>query len=334
MKYSMAEDETSTYTVMHGETVLATQEINNDCLIPSAEIVDSCESAGALVTLTNGGVLPVEFIVLKNGTEVAKKSVIMGSPQTLTFPMDEDETATFLVQAEGETMADVTRTFKHDCQMPSLSAAHGCDKGVAMVFSNAGELPVDFTITKGGHPLTEGGAVSVPAEGSVSQTYTLIENETATFVVSAPGLLPVSFTFTQNCQNPVAAIGSACPGPLVVTLTNSGGLLPVDFTVLVNGVSSTVNVPANGKVESPFELVEDAPANVKISAMGMTDTSSTFVRDCADVLGITLTQPAPVPQAVLPRTGSQPVGLALFAGALAVLGLGLRRMTRRSDSAA
>ncbi len=143
---------------------------------------------------------------------------------------------------------------------------------------------------------------------------------------------------------PAATLALSCAdGGVKAVMTNTGGH-SVDFIVKKDDVQvgEPVTVAAGGSKTEIYAMDEDATAEFAVSAPGMTEVVETVTRNCQEpavaVMGIQLTQPDVAPAVVpavlaeLPRTGSQPGGLALFAAALGVLGLGLRRMTRRPDS--
>ena len=111
--YPMTEGETKTFTVKSGDTTVASETLTFDCMNPAATMTQSCVAGGIQVNLTNTGAeLPVEFTVLKNGTQLEKVTVPAGGQLPRTYPMTEDETATFSVSGGGFSASN---TFTFDC---------------------------------------------------------------------------------------------------------------------------------------------------------------------------------------------------------------------------
>ncbi len=160
---------------------------------------------------------------------------------------------------------------------PSAEIAQDCvDSGVDVVLRNTGGTAVTFVVHRDGTPVAEDRSVAVGPGLTVPVSYPLAEGATAGFMVTAPGMGPRTLTMTRNCQNPGATATLDCLSGLVITLTNNGGQSPVDFTVVVNGVSTNVSVPANpdslpnNVVLDDYNIGEDEMVDATVSVLGST----------------------------------------------------------------
>ncbi|MEY2431121.1 MAG: hypothetical protein QOC92_846 [Acidimicrobiaceae bacterium] len=84
-----------------------------DCFKPSAKIENSCAEGGVLVTFTNTGSVPADLKVTKNGSAIDTVTVAVGKSVFRTYPMAEDETATFRVTGTNFDSGD--QQIIHDC---------------------------------------------------------------------------------------------------------------------------------------------------------------------------------------------------------------------------
>jgi hypothetical protein len=281
------------------------------CPRPSGAIGDAnCDGHNVTVTLTNSGNGSVDFTISKNGNPLETVTVQGGQTATRSYPLNEDESTDFAVDAPG--MNTVTKTVKLDCEQPppppnnpppppnnpppppqnppSADASASCvEHGAVVTLTNNGDSPLDFTVSKNG---TQIDTVTVPAHGSTTKTYPLTEDETAEITINAPGLGPISRTVTLDCEhpqppvlpNPKASVADAdCDEQSVtVTLTNEG-LAPVDFGITKNGSPlETVSVAAGQTVTRSYPLTEDEIARIEITAPGLETVTKVVQLDCYD----------------------------------------------------
>jgi LPXTG-motif cell wall-anchored protein len=95
-------------------TLVDHQSFTMDCFKPGATVKNSCvEGGGAVLTFTNTGESLVQLEVKKNGAVIDTVSVATGATETRTYPMAEDETATFRVTGGGFDSGDQQVT--HNC---------------------------------------------------------------------------------------------------------------------------------------------------------------------------------------------------------------------------
>jgi hypothetical protein len=126
----------------------------------------------------------------------------------------------------------VDSDFTMDCFHPAATVQNVCAAGgggATITFTNTGgEVPVDLTVTKNGSSID---TVTVPADGTVTKTYPLNEDETATFRVTGTDFDSGDQTVTHDC-NQVQS--------LVLTPTTTTPQAPVsDETLPRTGAGST-----------------------------------------------------------------------------------------------
>ncbi len=115
--YPVREDATATFTISAPGMHEVSRDVARKCEQPAAEITDSCVDGGAVVGLTNDGASTTTFTIAKNGHTIDTVNVAGHSTARRTYPLAEDETATFTLGSPGG-MADVERTITHDCDQP------------------------------------------------------------------------------------------------------------------------------------------------------------------------------------------------------------------------
>lgn len=127
--------------------------------------------------------------------------------------------------------------------------------------------------------------------------------------------------------------GGATPGPSTFDLVCNHAPLDRTFT-LQPGESTTMEAPAGtacvvtetGGGAGESRLVESPADDAADGRFKVGPAATTTV----EVLGVQLTQPDPA--TTLPRTGTRARDMALSAAGLAVFGIALRRISRRSES--
>ena len=283
--YTLAEHETksivtpaaegSTYdiTVTSGTTLLAEQVITIDCAKPVATVAHDC--TGYTVTLDNtASTVPVTFTVTIDGVStdylVADKAT-----KTLTGPVAEDSSHIIEVANGTEVLAQVA--FTVDCVKPTAIVTQSCAGYDVTLDNTASTLPVEFTVNVNGVDQK----VTVP-QGLVQHvTGTVVEDSTNTITVRGGGKDLASSTFTQNCETftPAASLTHDCTS-YTATLNNTGSNIPVEFTVVVNGVSQVVTVAAGQTQNVTGPVVEDGTYTVTISAGGAQLATGSFLVDC------------------------------------------------------
>jgi hypothetical protein len=102
-----------TITEATAGTLIDHQSFTMDCFKPGAKIENSCTEGGVLVTFTNTGSVPADLKVTKNGTVIDTVTVAVGKTEFRTYPMAEDETATFRVTGTNFDSGDQPIT--HNC---------------------------------------------------------------------------------------------------------------------------------------------------------------------------------------------------------------------------
>ncbi|MBV9253671.1 MAG: hypothetical protein JO054_05535 [Actinobacteria bacterium] len=113
--YAMAEDETAVFRATTADGFdSGNKTITHNCTSPAASVVNSCSAGGAAFTLSNGGPSPVTFAVTKDGAATDSVLVNGFATVTKTYPMAEDEKASFAATTAGFNTGAISIT--HDCQ--------------------------------------------------------------------------------------------------------------------------------------------------------------------------------------------------------------------------
>jgi hypothetical protein len=172
---------------------------------------------------------------------------------------------------------------------PTASFTDSCDSGGIVVdLGNAnGTAPAHFTLTYGGADHV----VDVPAGGSTQQLVSVAEDTSGSVTVAAPGLAnsPVTHSWARDCTHPevqpaaapTAAFDHGCDlGGIRVTLGNTAGTAPVDFTVHYDGADHTYPLAAGASTAFTVPVAEDTTGTVTVTAPGLAATSDTWARDC------------------------------------------------------
>ena len=165
----------------------------------SADIVNDCESGGALVTMRNDGGGEVVFQIVVDGENFGPTHTV-GSEgeQTVLVPLAEDQRATIAVEAEGfgTVVEDVVQL---NCNEPVAAFAVECaEGGVVVTLTNDGDTPVDLTVTKDGEVVATVTVGDTPVEVLVPMD----EDETSTITVTN-GEVPVDEQeITYDCTPP------------------------------------------------------------------------------------------------------------------------------------
>ncbi|MDZ7734390.1 MAG: hypothetical protein U5R31_16125 [Acidimicrobiia bacterium] len=109
-----AEDQVGSVTVTApGFGVVVEQEIDFDCEQPVADIDLSCDAGGAVVTLTNGGELPVDLDVVVDGEGFVTETVGT-DPVEVLVPLEEDQVVKIGVLDGDEVIESAELVF--DCE--------------------------------------------------------------------------------------------------------------------------------------------------------------------------------------------------------------------------
>ena len=169
------------------------------------------------------------------------------------------------------------------------------DDGVAVVLSNVGDdvdAPVDFTV--------EGvaGTVTVGV-GETETVYVPVVEDTDFSITVTAGSYSTTLTGTRDCEtdpinpqpepdaitNPAAATDICVDDGIQVDLSNQGSGVntAVTFLVSVNGVTRSVEVPAQGEKAEVFSAGEDEPVTVVVTAGDEVVYQLADVRDCIEV---------------------------------------------------
>ncbi|MEY2458458.1 MAG: hypothetical protein QOG30_288 [Acidimicrobiaceae bacterium] len=110
-----SEGETATVTVINtvDDSVIYSGEFTANCVDAGATITHSCADGGVNVDFTNTGTESTQLTVTKGGVVIDTVTVAGGGTAHRTYPMAEDETATYRVTGGGFDSGDVP--FTHDC---------------------------------------------------------------------------------------------------------------------------------------------------------------------------------------------------------------------------
>ncbi len=234
--------------------------------VATAEVECSTDGGTITVTLENkGGTLPVTYKVTNptDGTDVRTVEVAVGATKTESFSGLNDGTYTVPITAQypGGPLTDKTITgLVVDCDgVPQVSSSSICtaDGGVvSLVLSNTapvGNKAVEFKVSgpgTGGGPTT----VSVAAGSSTTLTFGGLADGTATYTITADGVLLADQVLEIDCAGVGGAtLERACvdnDGTVTITVTNTsapGTALPVEFVVSGPGTPTgptTVSVAA------------------------------------------------------------------------------------------
>jgi len=216
------------------------------------------------------------------------KVVAPGGSATVTVGGLPDGQVTIPVTADGKAYDQTVTVTCDRPSVPKVSSAVSCTDGdgtvVVTLQSTGGDLPVTFTVTdpRTGTPTT---VVVAPGE-TKTVTLTGVADGTLTIPVTAAGK-SYDQTVTVSCDRPgVPSVTSKVEcakgdGTIVVTLANTGGDLPVSFTVTNPVDGSTVDkTVAPGATETvTFTGVADGKVTVPIVA-GQTHLDQTLTVAC------------------------------------------------------
>jgi hypothetical protein len=315
---AIAEDATATIKVTGTNFTTFEKSITRDCTDPGALIAHDCAQGGAVFNLTNKGVLPTTFQIFKNGTKVGDDIVVAAKGSTKkVLAMVEDEKSTFQVKTTDGFVSDAVELV-HNCTNPGASVTQSCQAGGAVftLTNTGGALPISFDVFKNG---TKVESVAVAANATVSRTYAMAEDETASFRATSGVFDSGEKVLVHDCTQPGAAIVQSCTaGGAFFALVNRGQS-PEVFTVARNGaVVENINVAAASAVTKIYAMGEDETSTFRAStADGFDSGVVTLTHDCvppAQVLGVQIPRSLPATGA-----GSFPLGLR----AVALLGLGV-----------
>ena len=246
---------------------------------PGAGSVASCDTAShdgkVVVTLTNTGTEAVVFQVTNPLTNTVEDiTVVAGGSATRTFSGFNDGPHTVVITADGQhydqtfmTTCDVAPDFSYD-----QSCVSGDGKVVITLVNDGDDTSATFVVQNIVHV--------VPANSSEQVTIGSLADGQHTIQLSINGA-DKSFSITVDCDRPGepgAEVAKSCvdeDGTVVVTLTNSGGQLPLTFVVdgtnHVVAANSTKNVTISG--------LSDGSHTITIT-QGQHDYSTTVSIDC------------------------------------------------------
>ncbi len=244
---------------------------------PAVEIAQNCanEDGVVVVTLKNiGGQLPLTFTVQGTNYVVSANSNL---PVTISGLLDGGQT---IAITQGAT--DFSKPVTINCdEAPTVTFTQTCVEGaggisdgqVVVTLHNNGD-DVDATFTVNGAEYTVGPKASQPV------TISGLSDGVNTIVVFA-GVLDLSFDIDVSCDHPGEGSVSSTSdcvdndGLVIVTLTASGGELPVVFKV--NGVDHSVDPDTT--LDVSFPGLDDGSTHVAIF-VGQADLSLDVATAC------------------------------------------------------
>lgn len=259
---------------------------------PTVSASVACADGDGVATVTlaaAGGTQPITFVVTNPVTQqVTQKVVSPGQSTTVTVSGLPDGQVTILVTADGASF-DQTLTVSCDRPgVPDVSSKVVCADGdgtvVVTLANTSGDLPVTFTVTD---PRTSASSQVTVAPGQ-TQTVSL------TGVADGPITVPVtaggaSFdqTLTVACDRPGVPAASSkveCAdgdGTVVVTLANTGGDLPVTFTVTnpLDATTATETVSPGQSTTVSFTGFDDGSYTIPVRS-GSTNLDQQVIVTC------------------------------------------------------
>lgn len=265
----------------------------SDCpSTPSVSASVACADGDGVATLilsAKGGTKAVTFVVTDPVTKATTTKVVApGATTSVTVGGLPDGQVTIPVTADGKAYDQSVTVTCDRPSVPKVSSQVSCTDGdgtvVVTLQSTGGDLPVTFTVTdpRTGTPTT---VVVAPGE-TKTVTLTGVADGTLTIPVTAGGK---SFdqTVTVSCDRPgVPSVSSKVEcakgdGTVVVTLSNTGGDLPVSFTVTspVDGGTVAKTVAPGASETVTFTGLADGKVTVPIVA-GSTHLDQTLTVAC------------------------------------------------------
>jgi hypothetical protein len=189
------------------QTEIFSQEFTANCLNPAVTVTKVCASGGLEVHLSNTDAIETAtFVVTVNGTST-NHDVAGGGTEDFVIPVGENLTAHVVITQGGTTF--VADDFTMDCFVPTVGIENVCSadtSGATFTFANAGESSVDLTVTKNGVVID---TVTVAPGTTVTKTYPMNEDETATYRVTGPAFDTGDQTLTHDCVHVEAAVVQA-----------------------------------------------------------------------------------------------------------------------------
>ena len=169
---------------------------------PAASAELSCVEGGVVVTLSNTGDLAAAFVVTADDISVFDDEVAGGGSDSVTIPVTESDTVSVTVASGDTTLLD--EDFTQDCftaAVPGATATPQCASGVTgalITLTNTGQETATVEITRNGTVVESG---PVASGETVTRTYAMAEDETATFRATTTGGFDSGpLAVTANCQ--------------------------------------------------------------------------------------------------------------------------------------
>lgn len=183
------------------------------------------------------------------------------------------------------------------CTHPAATITVSCSGFVVNMSNTGGQVPATFTVTR---PDGSTETVVVQPGGSATRTYPVVEDQTVSVTVTAPGMQPVTKSYHADCVAPLPSPPTSttpdCTNP---NMTVSPGTQPSDTwspatsTVLAPGQSVTYTVtptnpnqsyPAGTQTVWPFANTFDPETCLMVVTPGISKSTPS-----CDVPNITVT---------------------------------------------
>ncbi len=248
---------------------------------PSVSTSVACANGDGVATLTlsaSGGTKPVTFVVTNPVTQATTTKVVApGQSATVTVGGLPDGQVTIPVTADGKSYAQTVNVSCDRPGVPEVKTTVACadGDGVATVElkNTGGDKPVTFVVT---NPVTQATTTKVVAPGqSATVTVGGLPDGQVTIKVTADGK-SYDQTVDVSCDRPgTPEVSSkvACTdgdGTVVITLKNTGGDLPVTYTVTDprTNAETVVTVDPGETKEVTLTGVADGTITIPVTAGG------------------------------------------------------------------
>ena len=271
-------------------------KLPTDCPVPGTPKVTTSQQCvdgdgTVAIKLENvAGNQAITFVVTDPRTNATSTKVVQpGGSATVTLTGMADDTYSIPVSADGKALSPLSITVNCDRPgTPKVSTSVECTDGdgtaTVTLQNTGGDLPVTYTVV---NPLTQASQqVTVAVGATKTVTFSGLPDGQTTIAIHV-GDADYSQTFNVKCDRPgtpKVSTSVECTdgdGTATVTLQNTGGDLPVTYTVVnpLTQASQQVTVAVGATKTVTFSGLPDGQTTIAIH-VGDADYSQTFNVKC------------------------------------------------------
>jgi membrane-bound inhibitor of C-type lysozyme len=273
----ISEDETLTIVVSGPNDFSKSFELTRNCAGSDASLTYQCGEEKAELKLDNTSDISQTFNYTVNGVSQTPVVVDAHSTQTISIPINEDQTLSVVVS--GPNGFSKTMEVTRNCTGSDVTATYVCGEDtVPVTFSNTSSLEQTFKWSVNGVMQTP---VAVSAQSQVVVDVPIAEDQVLNIEVTGPNSFNKSLEVSRNCEGSQATLDYQCDDDkAVLTLVNESTLQQT-FNWTLNGVAQVpVTVAPLSQAEVDVPVAEDQTVTVVVT--GPNSFSKTFevTRNC------------------------------------------------------